>query len=143
MAPRLCALVALTIVAGVVVAQAPLRLPKSLNGSWSAQTPGGRANTNVMSVTLDPPSATGDVTGRYTSRGVVCGAIDEPLTGTWNGTELRFESLVHPNVNVNNRNGDCGTGRIVFVLTRAPGQTRFNGESVRDGGRPAQITLDP
>ena len=37
-------------------------------------------------------------------------------------------------------NGDCGTGRITFVLTRKPGQPGFEGENHRDTST-AQITL--
>lgn len=134
----------LTTFATTIATETNAPLPKSMNGRWTAVVPGGRTFTDTMSVVLDAPNGTGAVAGRLTSRGVVCGALDEPLTGTWDGTELRFESLVRPNVNVTRPNGDCGNGRIVFVLIRKPGQGAFEGESRREGSpNPVQITLSP
>jgi hypothetical protein len=86
----------------------------------------------------------GPVTGRLTTRGVTCGAIDEPMVGTWDGTELRFESKVRPNVNTTRMNADCASGRVTYVLTRKPGQATFEGEANRDGmSTPVQVTLSP
>jgi hypothetical protein len=128
----------------MVFAQTAAPLPKAMSGRWTAVIPGGRTFTDTLSVALDAPAGTGPVTGHFTNRGVTCGAANEPLTGTWDGTELRFESQVRPNVNVQRANGDCGTGRISFVLTRKAGQATFEGESRRDGmSVPAQITLAP
>ena len=129
---------------GAVHAQLPAPLPAKLSGNWSSVVPGGRAYTDTMSIVLDPPDQAGRVTGRFTSRGVACGALDEPLTGSWNGSELRFESQVRPSVNTQRLGGDCGDGRIRFVLVRKPGQSGFEGQSVREGApAPAQITLSP
>lgn len=141
---RICLLAALTGVASVALAQLVAPLPKSLSGRWMTIGGGvtGRTFTDTMSVAFDDPVGIGPVRGRLTSRGVVCGAMDEPLTGTWDGSELRFESQVRPNVNVARKNGDCGTGHISFVLTRKLGRTGFEGESHRDGST-AQITLAP
>jgi hypothetical protein len=140
---RVCLLATLTGVAGAVFAQTAAPLPKSLSGHWMSMGGNtGRTYIDSMSVTFDDPVEIGPVKGRLTSRGVVCGAMDEPLTGTWDGSELRFESQVRPNVNVARNNGDCGTGRITFVLTRKPGQPGFEGESHRDTST-AQITLAP
>lgn len=137
---RIC-LTALAGVVGAVFAQTAA-LPKSLSGHWMAMGKDGRTYIDSMSVIFDDPIEVGPVKGRLTSRGVGCGAMDEPLTGTWDGSELRFESQVHPNVNAARKNGDCGTGRITFVLTRKPGQAGFAGESHRDTSM-AQITLAP
>src|SRR2546429_3860600 len=100
--------------ASTTMAQPVEPLPKAMNGRWTAIVPGGRTFTDTLSVVLEAPAATGQVTGRVTVRGVVCGALDEPLTGSWDGTELHFESRVRPNVNVLYPNGECGTGRIAF-----------------------------
>jgi len=60
------------------------------------------------------------------------------------GTELRFEAQVHPNVNAQQANGDCGSGRVTYILIRKPGQNVTEGESRRDGAPvPAQVTLAP
>ena len=138
-------LLPLLIFTGMVFAQTAAPLPKAMSGRWTAVIPGGRTFTDTMSIVFDDaPIASGPVTGRLTSRGVTCGAANEPLTGTWDGTELRFESQVRSNVNPQRANGDCGSGRIIFVLTRKAGQATFEGESRRDGmSVPAQITLAP
>jgi len=130
--------------AGIVLAQATVPLPKAMSGRWTSVVPGGRTFTDTWSVVLDAPGGTGPVTGRLTLNGVGCGAKDEPLTGTWDGSELRIESQVHPNVNSQRANGECGTGRVTFRLTRKPGQSTFEGESQRDAApAPSQVTLGP
>jgi len=116
-----------------VVADEVMPLPKAMSGRYTAVVPGQQTFTNSLSVVLDVPSERGPVTGRLTVRGVTCGAVDEPLSGTWDGTELRFESLVRPNVNAQRPNGQCGNGKVTFILTRKPGQSAFEGESRRDG----------
>ena len=119
-------------------------LPKAMSGRYTAVVPGQQTYTDSLSVVLDAPSGTGPVTGRLTVRGVTCGAVDEPLSGTWDGTELRFESLVKPNVNAQRLNGQCGSGKVTFVLSRKPGQTSFEGESRRDGSPiVTQVKLAP
>ena len=129
---------------GVVLAQTVEPLPKKLSGRWTVVVPGGQTYTDTMSVVLDVPDGVGPVTGRFTSRGVGCGSQDEPLVGTWDGNQLRFETLARPNVNVQRMNADCGTGRLTVVLTRKSGQSTFEGESRRDGvPTPAQVTLAP
>jgi len=51
---------------------------------------------------------------------------------------------VRPNVNTQRQNGECGTGRVAYVLTRKPGQAGFEGEAHRDAlAMPVQITLSP
>jgi hypothetical protein len=131
-------------VAGVAGAQGVAPLPKSLSGRWSIVVPGVRAFNDTMSMTLDAPVQPGPVTGRLTARGVGCGAENEPLTGTWDGTTLRVESRVYPNVNVQRMNGECGSGQVVYTLTRKPGQSTFEGEGKRDGMTGAVlVTLSP
>ena len=141
---QLALLVLTVIFTAIVLAQTIAPLPKIMSGRWTAVIPGGRTFTGTMSVVLHVPAGMGPLTGRLTSRGVTCGAVDEPLTGTWDGNELRFESQVRPNVNAQRSNGECGTGRVTYVLTRKSGQTTFEGESRRDAApAPAQITLAP
>jgi hypothetical protein len=104
----------------------------------------GRVYVDSVSVALEPVDPSGRVTGRLTARGVTCGALDEPLVGTWDGSVLRFESKVKPDVNTQRMNGDCASGRITYVLTRKPGQSSFEGEAVRDGmSAPVHVTLSP
>ena len=141
---RNLALLVLAGSAGTVLAQAAAPLPASMSGRWTAVVPGNRTFTDSLSVVLNVPGGTGPLTGRLTLRGIVCGASDEPLTGTWDGSELRLESQVRPNVNALRANGDCGTGRITFKLARKPGQTAFEGEALRDASSvPSQVTLAP
>ena len=135
---------ALTALAADTAAQTASDLPKKMSGRWTAVIPGRQTFTDSISVVLDAPAGTGPVSGRLTMRGVTCGAIDEPLTGTWDGNELRFESLVRPNVNAQRPNGDCGNGKVVYVLTRKPGHTAFEGDAQRDGMQTTvQVTLSP
>jgi hypothetical protein len=141
---RILVLLVLAGSAGMVLAQTTTSLPKAMSGRWTSVVPGGRTFTDTWSVILDAPGGTGPVTGRLTLRGVTCGALDEPLTGTWDGSELRMESQVHPNVNAQRMNGECGTGRVTFKLARKPGQSTFEGESQRDAAPvPSQVTLAP
>jgi hypothetical protein len=106
--------------------------------------PGGRTFIDTISIEFEGTAEPGAVTGRLTSRGVTCGAKDEPINGTWDGTELRLESKLYPNVNVQRMSGDCGTGRVSYVLTRKPGQAAFEGEARRDGmSTPVQVVLGP
>lgn len=141
---RILVLLVLVGSASMVLAQTTSPLPKAMSGRWTSVVPGGRAFTDTWSVILDVPGGTGPVTGRLTLRGVTCGALDEPLTGTWDGSELRMESQVHPNVNAQRMNGECGTGRVTFKLARKPGQSTFEGEAQRDAAPvPSQVTLAP
>jgi hypothetical protein len=136
--------VALASVAGSVLAQAGAPLPKAMSGHWTVLASNGRVYTGDTSVVLDAPDGTGAVTGRFTSPGVTCGALDEPLSGTWDGSELRFETMVRPNENTQQRDGECGSGKLTYVLKRNPGQPGFEGEGHRDGMQvPVQVTLAP
>ena len=126
-------------------AAATVPIPTAMSGRWTAVVPGGRTFTDTLSIVLDAiPTGPGAVKGRLTLRGVTCGAQDEPLAGTWDGSELRFESLVRPNVNTQLQNGQCASGRVSFVLKRSPDGKSFQGESTRDGlSTPSQISLAP
>jgi hypothetical protein len=97
---------------------------------------------DTISMTLETAADGGPVTGRLTTRGLECGAENEPLNGTWDGTALRLESKLYPNVNVQRMNGRCGSGRVTYMLTRKPGQSTFEGEGVLEGMLgSARITL--
>ena len=142
---RIFVLLALPAVAATAFADENAPLPTKMNGHWTAVVPGRQTYMDSLSVVLVPPSnGTGPVTGQLTLHGVTCGAIDEPLTGSWNGTELRLVSKVHPNVNSQRPNGQCGNGALTFDLKRRPGQSVFEGESTRDGSPiTSQVTLSP
>jgi len=116
-----------------------------LTGSWQViNTNIGRTFTDTISISLDAPTVPGPISGRLTTRGVACGALDEPLTGNWDGTELRFESTLRPNVNTQRQNLDCGTGRVTYILKRKAGTERYEGEFVRDGmDVRGQVSLAP
>ena len=104
----------------------------------------GRVFVDSVSVALDPVDPAGRVTGRLTTRGVTCGALDEPLVGTWDGSVLRFESRVKPDTNTQRMNGNCGSGVITYVMTRRAGQSGFEGEATRDGmPTPVQVQMSP
>ena len=117
---RICILVVVLAMPFNAIAQAPAPLPKSMSGRWVVALPNGRLYTDTASVVLDAPEGTGSVTGRFTSRGVACGALDEPLVGTWDGTELRFDSRVGPIVNADQNDGQCVPERSPTSVTLSP-----------------------
>jgi hypothetical protein len=117
-------------------AQAGDRLPGKLSGHWTYI--GSRTYINPVTIVFDGDGAPGPVTGRLTWRGVTCGAQDEPLNGTWNGTELRFTAALRANVNVESMNAQCGDAR--FTLTRKPGEQGFDGDA-RASYTPAVPTI--
>ncbi|MDH4181015.1 MAG: hypothetical protein OEV46_03320 [Betaproteobacteria bacterium] len=131
--------------AAVPPAQAqPAPLPGALSGRWTVVPAGGRALVDVFSVRFDGTGAPGPVTGKLTWRGVNCGAQDEPLKGTWDGVELRFESHLRANSNTQNMNGACGNSRGEWVLRRKPGSSTFEGEGLFNEGKVvATLTAAP
>ncbi len=66
------------------VAQSADQLPGELSGKWTASTPRGTF-IDAVSFTFDGNGQPGPVTGKVTFRGVNCGALDEPLKGSWDG----------------------------------------------------------
>ena len=129
--------------AGVVLAQSSDPLPSKLTGRWTAIAPRGTYIDSV-SLTVDGHSQPGAVTGRVMWRGVICGAQDEPFTGTWDGTELRVNTTHCPDVNVQRMGGQCGTGRVTCVLRRKPGEKTFEGEGRMEGSATvATISVSP
>jgi hypothetical protein len=125
-------------------AQAPDALPARLSGQWTAVVPGVRTVVDNLAFTFDESFAPGPVKGRLTFRGASCGAQDEPLTGTWNGSELRVDTKHRPNVNARLVNGQCGAGNVTYILVRKPGTSTFEGDAHLDGG-PAliRVTVSP
>lgn len=118
-------------------------LPGILSGSWTAMTPRG-AVIDKLSLTFDGNGQIGPATGRVTFRGINCGAQDEPMQGTWDGTELRFQATLRPNVNAQRMGGQCGDGRATYVLRRKAGEKAFEGEGRFEGATNAvTITVSP
>jgi hypothetical protein len=68
-----------------------------------------------------------------TEGGVSCGAQDEPFQGTWDGAELRIETMHWPDINTQRMGGQCGRRRATYVLKRRPGGKVFEGEARLDG----------
>lgn len=122
---------ALACAAGAFAQSTPAPLPPSLSGRWTYSAPNGRTFIDQWSVRFDDGGAAGAVNGTLTWRGLTCGAKDEPVTGTWNGTELRFAFVLRPNVNTQNPNGNCGSGQTTVVLTRKAGATGFEGTATQ------------
>lgn len=129
-------LMAALLAAVVSPAQAqPAPLPGALSGRWTAVPAGGRTVIESFSVRFDGTGAPGPVTGKLTWRGVNCGAQDEPLKGTWDGVELRFESHLRANANTQIVNGTCGNARGEWVLRRKSGSSTFEGEGLFNEGK--------
>lgn len=121
----------LVVFADRVLAQSGDRLPSKLSGRWTFTGP-RQTFINSVTIEIDGNGKLGPVTGRMTWRGVTCGAQDEPLTGTWDGSELRFASTLRANVNADRMNGQCGDGKTTFLLKRKAGQAGFEGEAHAD-----------
>jgi len=107
------------------VAQSGDSLPGKLSGRWTFIGP--KTYVNPVSLEFDGDGKPGPITGRLTWRGVTCGAENEPLKGTWDGTSLSFAATLRANVNAQSMNGQCGDA--TFVLTRKPGESNFTGEA--------------
>src|SRR5438270_2223369 len=107
-------------------------LPASLSGRWTI-TASGRPASDIVTMSFDGQGQTGPVKGRVSLRGLDCGSLDEPLSGSWDGVDLRLETAQRPEVGAPRADGNCGTARATFVLRRKPGDTRFEGEARVDG----------
>ena len=77
--------------ASSVAAQGMPPLPSTLQGRWTVVPPGGRTIIDSFKLRFDGAGAPGPVKGRVDWRGRGCGALDEPLAGSWDGSLLRFE----------------------------------------------------
>lgn len=120
--------IVLVVFADAPLAQANDSLPHKLSGRWTFTGP-SQTFINPVTLEFDGDGKPGPITGRMTWRGVTCGAQDEPLTGTWDGTELHFTSLLRANVNAQRMNGQCGDGKTTYVLRRKPGEASFEGDA--------------
>jgi hypothetical protein len=119
-------------------------LPTNLSGRWTYVFAGGRTVVDSVSITFDVLGEQGQVAGRLSHRGVNCGALDEPFTGTWNGAELRIEARMRANVNTARNGGTCPSSNAIYTLKRAAGGDGFAGEVIMEGmTTPAQVTLAP
>lgn len=114
--------------AAVAAAQSGDGLPHKLSGRWTVVGP-NQTFVNPVALEFDGDGKPGPITGRATWRGVTCGAQDEPLTGTWDGKELRVVTTHRANTNASRMNGQCGDGKTTYVLTRKPGEKTFEGEA--------------
>jgi len=137
------AVIALALVAtGAAFAQSSEPLPLKLFGRWTFAAPEGVLN-DAVTLSFDPPAAVGKVTGRVTWRGLSCGALDEPFSGTWDGTELRIETTHRPNVNTQRVNAQCGSGHATYTLKRTAGM-KFEGQAQLEGSSAiATMALTP
>ena len=120
-------------------------LPSSLSGRWTVVPPGGRTIIDSWTFEVDGARAPGPVKGRVTWRGRGCGALDEPIAGTWDGTELSFEFKTRPDVNTQMTGATyCGEGKTNVVLRRQAGARDFEGEaSMNDGPANIPLTASP
>ena len=131
--------VVLCVIGADLAAQPFESLPRVLSGRWTFFAPGGRTFIDSVSMTFEMTGEQGSASGRLTHRGVNCGALDEPFTGTWDGSVLRIESRLRANVNTTRNGGTC-PDKVVYTLKR--GGKGFEGEVIMDGmSGPAQVSL--
>jgi hypothetical protein len=119
---------------GGAQAQSTDPLPGKLAGWWTTMTPRG-VFKGTLSMAFDGSLQPGPITGRLTVNARSCGALDEPFSGTWDGTTLRFDATHRPNVNAQIKDGTCGSGHVSYVLRRKSGDKSFEGELHLDGAQ--------
>ena len=124
-----------TTIAMTALAQTDTRLPASLSGRWTFMGPSGVLIDSV-SIVFEGSGTPGTVPGRLTWRGINCGAKDEPIQASWDGTELKFEAVLKANTNTQRMNGNCPAEPTRWVLKRKAGDRAFEGE-----GRLANIVV--
>jgi hypothetical protein len=109
-------------------------LPKSMSGQWFLARVRGQVSGD-WSVVIDKQDDKGAIEGRLTHHGFNCGAKDEPMTGSFDGSVLRLVSKLRANVNVKNPGRDCGSGKTTWTLNRQKNGS-FEGEGLWEGGGP-------
>ena len=125
------------------LAQTDATLPAKLSGRMTAT---GATQTFILDIAMefDGDRKPGAIAGRVTHRGVNCGAENEPLTGTWDGTELRVVAALHANVNTLRMGGQCDGAKVTYTLKRKPGSREFDGDvRANNSSAAATIVLSP
>ena len=105
---RICVAWLLASVAITGFAQTDTRLPASLSGRWTYVGPSG-VIVDAFSIAFEGNGTQATVPGKLTWRGMNCGAKDEPIQATWDGTELKFEAVLKANANTQRMQGNCPT----------------------------------
>jgi hypothetical protein len=115
------------LMSAIAVAQSRDTLPQKLSGRMTAT---GARQTFILDVVMefDGERKPGAIVGRVTHRGVNCGAENEPLAGTWDGSELRAVAALHANVNTLRMGGQCDGTKVTYSMKRKPGTTEFEGD---------------
>jgi hypothetical protein len=124
-------------------AQIDATLPAKLTGHMTAT---GATQTFILNIAMefDGDRKPGAIAGRVTHRGVNCGAENEPLTGTWDGTEVRVVATLHANVNTLRMGGQCDGAKVTYTLKRKPGTGEFEGDvRANNSSAAATIVLSP
>lgn len=126
--------VVLALIHNAAVGQGVERLPSALSGRWTSMG-GSQTFIDSLSMAFDGNGEPGPIKGRLTFRGVNCGALDEPLSGTWDGTVLRFQTMHKPGINTQRLGGSCGDGIVTYELKRSPGNKAFEGTGALGSAR--------
>jgi hypothetical protein len=124
-------------------AQIGATLPVKLSGRMTAT---GATQTFILDITMvfDGDRKPGAIAGRVTHHGVSCGAENEPLAGTWDGTELRVVAALHANVNTLRMGGQCDGAKVTYTLKPKPGTREFEGDvRANTSSAVATIVLSP
>ena len=124
---RIAVTLLLAMIATTALTQTGAPLPGSLSGRWTFMGPAG-VLIDTFSIVFEGNRAPGAIPARLTWRGRNCGARDEPIQATWDGTELKFETVLKANTNTQRMNGDCPPEPTRWVLKRKTGENLFEGE---------------
>ena len=115
-------------------------LPKSMSGRWAVTTPRGEVS-NTWSIIIDKQDGKGAIEGRVTHYGITCGAKDEPMSGTFDGSVLILQSRLRPDVYSARAGGNCGSGKITWTLRKREGRDDFEGEAVFEGVQSVKVSV--
>jgi hypothetical protein len=134
---------ALAVLSTAAFAQTDATLPSKLSGRMTAT---GATRTFILDIAMvfDGDRKPGAIAGHVTHHGVSCGAENEPLAGTWDGTELRVVAALHANVNTLRMGGQCDGAKVTYTLKRKPGGGEFEGDvRANTSSAVATIVLSP
>ncbi len=130
-------------IAGFVAVQAYAAdpLPGAMSGRWFGNAQGGQQLNFEVFVVIEKQESDGTIVGKVTRWGNGCGAKDEPLKGTFDGTNLKFRSMSRANVNARRVDGNCGEDE--YSLKRSADGKSFEGTFGEVGAMRFSVELKP
>lgn len=123
LAIALCAVIGLSPLASIVAQE---QLPASMAGRWIGMGGGGAKQGGKIpidfawSIKITKQNPDGSIEGTLSYGGPSCSAKDAPMTGTFNGKELKLTAQLQP---------PAQCGKQTFRMKKVGGTHLFEGES--------------